>query len=78
MTYYINDEYFGSESYVGTREEFKAGLEKAGTFQEWYRNAYAKREDGEDILDYEEWVENELDEHLSKASPEDIARFPRA
>lgn len=74
MTLLINDEYFG-ETNIGTRDEFNEQLEKSGTFLCWYRNACAKTD--EDCPDYDEWVEDALDKHLSEADAEEIAKYPR-
>ena len=64
-TLMVNDEYFG-ERCVGTREAFRSSLME--NFREWYADY-----DGE--MTFDEYVENALDEHLSRAS-DDILNLP--
>ena len=68
---FINDEYLGSETYVGTREEFKTVL--APCFVDWFKNA----QDEDDFSNFDEWVELQLDRHLTVADDSDIASYKR-
>jgi len=68
---HINDEYLGSETYVGTRDEFK--VELAPCFQDWYY----QRDDIYEGETIDEWIESQLDNHLKLADDEDVANYPR-
>jgi hypothetical protein len=82
-TLYINDERFGSVCYVGTWEEWKLRMD--GALRGWYNVYYAYMHDqlyhqepfNGQPMSYEDWVEKTLDECLSVASEEDIARYDR-
>lgn len=82
---YINDEKFGSVSYVGTWEEWRTGMERC--FREWYEDykntlvnkVFHQEIDEEDAtaMTFEEWVEEAMDESLSEATEEEIASHDR-
>ena len=82
-TLYINNERFGSIRYVGTREEWKRGMDS--TFRGWYSvydafmndELYHQEPFNEQPLSYEDWLEVTLDECLRVASEEEIARYAR-
>ena len=83
-TLYINDEKFGSVSYVGTWDQFRKSMEPA--FQDWYKD-YCNNlasdlyqeidEDDATPMPYEEWVEQAMEGSLSEASDEEIANHER-
>ena len=84
-TLYMNNEKFGSTSYIGTWDQWKTGMENS--FREWYADyentlsdkLYHQEIDAEDSnpIPYEQWVEETMDECLSAATDEDVANYER-
>jgi hypothetical protein len=70
QTLYTNDECLGTETYVGTKEEFKSEL--AECFAEWF-----KQTNGEEGEDLGKWIDKQLDKHLNRADEDAIAIYPR-
>lgn len=84
-TLLVNNEKFGSISYVGTWGQWRTGMENS--FREWYAEYQATLSDklahqeivAEDAnpIPYEQWVEETMDECLAVASDEDVVNYER-
>ena len=77
---YINNENLGTETYVGTYDEFKEELSDIMT--EWYRDyllIYAVSEDPSkgELMSYTEYEAKTLNDGLSVADPDDIRAYDR-
>ena len=68
----INDERLGNESYIGIRSAFREIISES-VWIEWFSD---RRED-EQGLDYEEYIEETLNQCLRPATPEEIACHQR-
>jgi len=68
----INDERLGNESYIGIRNAFREIISES-VWIEWFSD---RRED-EQGLDYEEYIEETLNQCLRPATPEEIACHQR-
>ena len=82
---YINDERFGNETYVGTWEEWRKGMEL--NYREWYdeykadladklRHMEIDKEDA-NPMEYEAWVEMTMEECLSEVDEEESSEYER-
>lgn len=69
-----NDEHFG-DAMVGTREEFRAVL--LDNFRDWYRDYQGALDVDDDGMNFDEYVEYSLDEHLSTAEDWEIENLER-
>ena len=83
-TLYVNNETLGSECYVGTWEEWEDSLSPM-PLRDWYIEYEVRvQEQAEDIGDdtpeimtFEEWVQDCLDNGLSVATEDEIESYPR-
>ena len=73
-TLYVNDEYFGHTSYIGTWNEWLIGM--ADCFRQWY-NERDMDEPEMAALSYNEWVSDNMERHLTVADADDITDWPR-